>query len=85
MKQGRNPTYTERQIKDQHVGVEMFLVFAVISSREVGCRGTPSLRIDGIIAGQDIEGSKRQPWPEPNLDAIFFATCESIESTPDRV
>lgn len=82
---GGRPTYTERQIKDEHVGVEMFLVFTVISSREVGCGGTPRVRVDGLTIVSDVEWDRRFSGPEPNLDTILFATGEGVESASDCV
>jgi len=79
------PTYTERQIKDEHVGVEMLLVFTIVSSREVGCGGTPRVRVDGLTIVSDVGWDGRFSGPEPNLDTILFATGEGVESTSDCI
>ena len=83
---GRRPTYAEGQIKDEHVGIEIFLVSAVVSGREVGCGGPPQIRVDTLTAESDIGRDTRLgPRPEPNLDPILLATGEGIISTSNRV
>ena len=68
------------------MGVEMFLVRTVVSSWEKGRRGTPPIWVDCVAVGEDVgRNFERPPLPEPNLDAVFLATCEGIESTSNRV
>jgi hypothetical protein len=63
----------------------MLRISAIVSGREV-CRGrTPRVWVDGVLIPLNVERNERKSWPEPNLDARFFATCEGIESASDRV
>lgn len=80
------PTYAERQIEDEHMGVEVFLVPTVVSSREVGCGVTPKVWVDDLTVELNIErDEKRSSRPEPNLDSVLLATREGVESTSIRV
>lgn len=68
------------------MGVEMFLVSTVIFSREVSCRGTPEVCIDGLLIGSNVGwGKEICSLPEPNLDSILLAACKGIESTLEGV
>lgn len=68
------------------MGVEMLLVPAVVSSREIGRGGTPRVRFDSLTVVSDIHRDKRgSSRPEPDLDAILLAAREGIESTSARV
>jgi len=81
-----SPITAERQIKDDHVGVEMVLVIAVLSSGEAGCRGAPPVRVDGPEVFPDILwDTERLPRPEPNLDTVVLATREGVVSTSNIV
>lgn len=64
----------------------MFLVVTVVSSREVGCGGTPKVWRDLLTIGSYIAwDAGRFSRPEPNLDTILLATGDGIESTFDCV
>ena len=68
------------------MGVEMFLVPAVGSSREIGRRSTPTVRVDELDVESNIErGLDLSTRPEPNLEAILLATGESVVPTSTSV
>lgn len=68
------------------MSVEVLLVVTVISSREVGCGGTPRIWVDGVAIALDFGWDKKRcSRPEPNLDTILLATGEGVKSTPDFV
>jgi len=68
------------------MGVEMLLVPAVVSSREIGRGGTPRVRVDSLTVAPNIARGKRGfSRPEPDLDAVLLATREGVESTSARV
>ena len=78
-------TYTEGQIEDDHVITEVLLVPAILSSREIGCRWTPKVRVNSLKVFSNIDRNKRHSWPEPNPDAVLLATREGVESTSTRI
>jgi len=78
-------TYTESQIEDEHVIIEVLLVPAVLSSREIGCRRAPKVRVNTLKVFSNIDRDKRYSWPEPNLDAVLLTTREGVESTSTRI
>lgn len=66
--------------------VEIILVFTIVSSREVGCRGAPQVRIDGPLVEFNVgRGKEIFSLPEPNPDAIFLAAGESVKSAAEGV
>ena len=68
------------------MGVEVFLIPTVVSSREVGCGATPKVWVDDLTVELNIErDEKRSSRPEPNLDSVLLATREGVESTSIRV
>ena len=77
-------TYTESQIEDKHVSTEVFLVPTALSSREIGCRRAPKVRVDTFEVFSNINRDKQLSRPEPNLDAVILATYEGIVSTSNH-
>ena len=68
------------------MGVEMFLVPAVGSSREIGCRSTPMVWVDSLTVEFNVKRGKHlSPRPEPGLETILLATGESVESASASV
>jgi len=63
----------------------MLPVPAVLSSREIGCRRAPKVRVDALKVFSNINWDKQRSWPEPNLDAILLATREGVEATSSGV
>jgi len=63
----------------------MLLIPTVLSSREMGCRQAPKVRVDALKVFSNIHWDKQRSWPEPNLDPVLLATCEGVESTSSRV
>ena len=67
------------------MGVEMILIPAVISGREIGCGGTPKVWVGDPMVESNVDGDRAFSGPEPDLDAILLATRKSVESTSTSV
>ena len=68
------------------MGIEVFLVPTVVSSWEVGCRGTPKVRVDNPKVVSNAKRDKqRSSRPEPNLDAVLLASREGVEPASTRI